>query len=362
MKKKVLIVSLRDDFNMGNRLQNLALQYLIESKGFEVINLYNKSLFQEPISFKLKLPIKWMLSLFGDKKRKIEINRRRFSNKRKKATRIFNENYIHNILVTNNTKYSKLLFEDDVIAIVGSDQVWHNWTKSDKELSFYYLSFIKRQNRNSYAASFGFEDFPEDDIPKYKEGLEGMNKISCRESTGVKLVENLLGNKVEKSLDPTLLLSNVEWTKLLDLQINNSKKKYAFLYFLGNKSEEVQKLIFDYCKQHMLEIIDFNNYDDLSIASNGPKEFVQLIANSEIVFTDSFHGTVFSVIFNKQLQVFQRNQRGLSKMFGRIQELLSSVNRLDSIYPECSNEIETTNDFSKLSSNSRDYLCRILQE
>ncbi|RGZ73188.1 polysaccharide pyruvyl transferase family protein [Agathobacter rectalis] len=249
------------------------------------------------------------------------------------------------------------------MAISGSDQVWHKWKHDLNELPYYYLEFMPKEKRTSYAASFGFEEFPQNDIEQHIKGLQGMNKISCREQSGCNLVHKYVGKEAVRVLDPTLLLSADEWRNIEhksgDIQIINLKKKYVFMYFLGEITDEYYDFIRSTMEENNInEVFDFFDESKSHFVEKGPSEFINLIDNAEYVFTDSFHCTVFSLLFNKRFKVFRRQQTGFEKMFGRIEDLLASKGALEHIYGET--EIKPTNDFDKLYNDSIKYLELIL--
>jgi hypothetical protein len=135
-----------------------------------------------------------------------------------------------------------------------------------------------------------------------------------RENSGQKLVEQLSSNTAEVVVDPVLLLDGDEWLE----EIPNEKKydePYIFAYFLGT-SAEYRKAVTEFAKKKGLKIVtshhmdSYNkvdeNFGDYAPFDVGPAEFVNLIRNAEYVFTDSFHGSVFSMLYKKKFMVFNR--------------------------------------------------------
>lgn len=330
--KKLLLITLYDVYNIGNRLQNYALQKVIESYGFKVTTLDNGYSNIYGIDPKIKYIIKKTLVCLGHKKYTENCQRYERLNSIKKPTKKFNSANFLDIRQISNQQAFETDWSDYELAIAGSDQTWHKWSEDVNELPYYYLQFMPPEKRVSYAASFGFEAFPEKDIKQHSVGLQGMREISCREESGCRLVEELTGKRVPRVLDPTLLLSADEWREL-ENQANNSAKSYgnyAFAFFLGKISDEYRKYINKTMKEKGIDkLIDFN---DNKIGACGPREFLSLIDNAQFVFTDSFHCTVFSTIFDKDFTAFRRVQPGFEKMFGRIEDLLSSTNKLEHIY------------------------------
>lgn len=131
------------------------------------------------------------------------------------------------------------------------------------------------------------------------------------------------------------------------------------MYFLGEITDEYYDFIRSTMEENNInEVFDFFDESKSHFVEKGPSEFINLIDNAEYVFTDSFHCTVFSLLFNKRFKVFRRQQTGFEKMFGRIEDLLASKGALEHIYGET--EIKPTNDFDKLYNDSIKYLELIL--
>lgn len=105
-------------------------------------------------------------------------------------------------------------------------------------------------------------------------------------------------------------------------------------------------------------LIDFFDFNDKDICESGPSEFLRLIDRAKYVFTDSFHCTVFSIIFEQDFTVFRRIQPGFEKMFDRIEDLLASTDKLKHIYGGTSQE--PRNDFHELYVYSVHYIENIL--
>ena len=361
IKKNVLLVTLFDNNNIGNRLQNYALYHLLESFNANVVTIDNH--YTTQLSFKhiIKMRVKGILGKFGNSKYQNEYKQFCITNNIRKANVKFNKKNIKNIIsITNNEAFEREWTEFD-IAIAGSDQIWHKWRDDVNELPFYYLEFMPKEKRYSYAASFGFEQIPINDLDQHRAGLKGMREISCREKTGCDIVKNIIGKDVPKVLDPTLLLSSTEWNKIVEQASSDIKrqKKYAFAYFLGNVTEEYKQYMEQMIKSWKItNVIDFLDNNRL-ISKCGPSEFLSLIANADLIFTDSFHCTVFSVLFNKEFITFRRVQPGFEKMFSRIEEFLGSKNLLSHIYG--GSAAKATDDFDLIYERSIKYLKNILE-
>lgn len=362
-EKNVLLVTLFDNNNIGNRLQNYALYHLLEEHNVNVVTLDNCYTAQPSFKHTIKMQLKAVLGMLGNQKYLSEYNQFCITSRIRRASKEFNKKYIKNIIkIANNQEAFERKWEGVDIAIAGSDQVWHKWHDDVNELPFYYLEFMPKEKRFSYAASFGFEKIPSSDLQQHKVGLNGMKQISCRENTGCTIVREILGQDVPKVLDPTLLLSPLEWKKIAQQasKVVKGQDKYAFVYFLGDLSEEYKKYMDETMKAlKITNCIDFLDNQNHKISKCGPSEFLSLIDNADYIFTDSFHCTVFSTLFNKNFTVFRRIQPGFEKMFSRLEEFLSSKGLLDHIYG--GTQAEASNDFDELFRKSISFLEKILE-
>lgn len=362
MKKKILLVTLFDDHNIGNRLQNFALQKILKKYNTEVTTLDNYYTTAPRIKERFFEKVNEFTKGLGIKKYQKQHQRFIALDALRKANIEFDKKNIGHVIKIKNSKTFEKKWEDYDLAIAGSDQIWHSWRSDPYELPFYYLQFMPHEKRAAYAASFGFEEFPVKDIAQHREGLLGMNYISCREQSGCNLVKNLVGRDSIRVLDPTLLLSAEEWrdTSEQAKEYVRHLDKYIFIYFLGDMTPEYQEYISTVAKKNNIEtIINFSDYEDKNISSSGPAEFLYLIDHAEYVFTDSFHCTVFSVLFDKNFKVFKRVQSGFEKMFGRIEDLLASVDKLEAIYGGTTKK--STKDFDELYKKSMKYVEQILE-
>ena len=203
-----------------------------------------------------------------------------------------------------NEKYSDV--------IVGSDQLW---LPSNIYADYYTLNFVPDNvNKISYATSFGAAVIPKWQRESVKRFLERFQHLSVREQKGRELIKELTGLDAKIACDPTLLFGADEW-----LEIQDEKPfidgKYIFCYFLGNnqlhrrfanelKEKTGYKIV---ALQHLDEYVKADeNFGDIKPYNVGPSEFVNLIRNAEYVCTDSFHGSVFSSIYNKRFFTFMR--------------------------------------------------------
>jgi len=331
MVNKVILVTLEGAFNFGNRLQHYALQRAMEGCGCNVGSLMTKPV---PVSgnAKAKNAVKSILAICGIRKCRISVN----TGKRSSKFLAFNQQYLTNVVHMPVDKVRQFDWSDYSYAVTGSDQVWHNWHAKaiPDELSFYYLEFIDEAKRVSYAPSFGFTAFPPEDIEQHRRGLMGMHALSCREQEGCELIRELTGREAQKVLDPTLLLTAKEWAAIEKKPNFKLSDKYLLQFFLGDVTPEYRSEIKRIADERGLEILNVNDKTDTKHYAIGPDEFVWLVHHADTVCTDSFHASVFSITFERNLRVFLREQKGFKDMFGRLHDLLEPLGLLHLVYGE----------------------------
>ena len=237
-----------------------------------------------------------------------------------------------------NIKYSRNLYnkknvndlcDDYDLFVVGSDQVWNlNITDGDYT---YFLDFERNnKKKNSYAASFGYENVPKNYEEKSKQYLNEFNNITVREQSGSNIIKQLNNKEVPVVLDPTMLLTAEEWNEISDF--NYKEEKYILLYFIHNKKETF-KFARELSKKTGLKLVYISispkpafGMDNIRDAS--PEEFLGLVKNAEYIITGSFHGTVFSINFNKQFFFeIDKNKGNYNTRIKNLVELLDLEDR-----------------------------------
>lgn len=220
----------------------------------------------------------------------------------------------------------------DVI-ISGSDQIWNVDTLKYMHYYFFLNWVSKGTLKYSYAASFGKDSFNATDVEKKTVGalLSEYVALSVRESSGINICRDVFGLKALQHLDPTLLLTSDKYLKLLNDK-HSIVSPYLCTYIL-DISEDKQSFIDAVKKKCGLNRVD--NYaqperfkEQLRHKSHRMPtvyQWLSNIANADMVITDSFHGTVFSIIFHKPFLCINNRKRGTA----RFESLLKSVGLLD---------------------------------
>lgn len=203
------------------------------------------------------------------------------------------------------------LNEDYNAFICGSDQIWNPHSFN----THFFLDFVNNGSKKiAYAPSIGAERIKDSKIIKEMgKMLSDFSSISVREQSGKTILEKAVSNKISVVLDPTLLLSKEEWLEISDKEYK-TESKYILCYFLGN-NEKYWKWVNELSKKTNLPLLIIPVYKkDFSRSSMvpdniGPSQFITLISNSEYICTDSFHGTIFSILFEKKIFSFKRFSR-----------------------------------------------------
>lgn len=300
--KKIGIVTIIS-MNLGNRLQNYALQEKIEKLGYEckTIPAGNKT------NYKTKIMIKSLLKPFVKKFANVSWDR--FD-----ECIIWDDNWDLNIAPAGYYKF-----------VAGSDQIWNPLFEINSGREF--LNFAEPKQKTAYAASIGLDQLPESVKEQYTAYLRDFQHISMREAEGAEIVKELIGKSVPVVLDPTMLLSFHEWKEVADKSSFKPAGKYIAKYILGIKNEQYDQFIESKAKELDVKLIDIGEYNKTHNNALGPAEFLYLTANSECFYTDSFHGTVFSILFHKDFTVFERPvEEGYGAMTSRLNTLLNAFN------------------------------------
>ena len=220
---------------------------------------------------------------------------------------VFDDFLKRNLKLTSKSYRTYEEFEKDVpkadIYCTGSDQVWNSYWNEGIDYSLFLKFVPKDKFKFSYAASFGKSELEDDEKEETKELLEAYDYISVRENAGVKILEDLGFKNCPQVLDPTLLLVDNEWDKYVDDKYKN--KKYILTYNLHH-DKKIDIYAKELSKKYNLPVYNISyNWHDIYRSGHlvwcpTVENYLGLIKYAQYVVTDSFHATVFSIIFRKQ--------------------------------------------------------------
>ncbi|MBR5022768.1 MAG: polysaccharide pyruvyl transferase family protein [Oscillospiraceae bacterium] len=307
------IITLFQNYNYGATLQSYALQRIVKEYGYDVETIqYERTAINTNKTgiFNKLTPRK----IFCFLAKKIK------STKIKKDNSIFIENddsirrYLFDSFIKENMLISKHAYTKSTIAesnriyqgfICGSDNIWN---KNLFDSSF-MLDFADEKKRKiAYAPGMSTDHLSKKQQDLFLPPIRRLDYLSCREKIGASLLEKLIKKEVKVVLDPTLLLSKEQWSEISVSPDINLPPRYAFAYICDHNTLTDIK-IKEISKRLNLPIVLVPNMGGefklfgaesvFKVNNVGPAEFIYLVKNSNLVLTDSFHGTVFACLFEK---------------------------------------------------------------
>lgn len=321
---KIANLTLDGYFNYGNVLQRYAVCNLLMGLGAEVESLW----FSSQLGFLpyLHLHYPWMKDSWDWKTWvKLGINWKGITSKmlsgenaweaaRNAGIKSFVDRYIP---MRYDVDFTKVDDEYDYF-VVGSDQVWNPYFADLEKL---FLRFAPLEKRIAYAASISCPEIPQDKLEIFIAGVNDMKAISVREQAGAELIEKLTGRKAEVVADPTMLVSAARWREIARKPSwLKGDEEILTTYFLGKRPDEIINRLADEHGLKVVNILDEHVFEHYAVA---PEEWLWLIDHAKLMYTDSFHGTVFSILFGRPFVVAERIGEGcVNKMTSRIDNLL----------------------------------------
>lgn len=329
------LITIFDSNNYGNKLQNFAAVKIIESFG---LNPYTLIIHKQNNIIKTK--IKMLINMLTG----YRLSKNQYSWQRFIRFRQFDKKYLNQSQLLVKGKLESDNFD---YFIIGSDQVWNpTWYKYDPiRKNAFLLTFARPEQKICMAPSFGISELPEEWKVYFKECLNTFPMLSVREEDGAKIIKELTGRDAQVVIDPTLMLDSSEWRKIEKKPKLNIEKPYIVKCFLGNQTQN--NYIKTIADKNGLEIIDVLDKSNSIYAHCGPQEFLYLIDHAELVCTDSFHATVFSILFKKPFLEFYRHIDGEAAMNSRIDTLLKKLCLEDRLPGNVSDEDIFKCDYSK---------------
>lgn len=308
---KVGILTFHDAHNYGAVLQAYALKKYIKQLGYDVnvINYHHKTI---PDGFPR------------------ENNEERWEKFNKFIKELTNG---EQTVYTSEEDLEKL---DIDFWICGSDQIWNTEITRGFNKGF-FLDFETNGKKISYAVSMGIPNLPKEQEEDFKNSINKLDYISVREETLKQYAEKFTDKKVTKTLDPTLLLENKDYD---DLILENKYGDYVLIYALG-PDERLTKIAKKIAEEKNAKIVELNdkekeNYFCEQVSNAGPMEFLTLIKNAKAIITNSFHGTIFSIIFEKEFYTITRLNRNsrmenILDIVGMRDRLLDKIEELENV-------------------------------
>lgn len=302
---KIGIVTYHRTLNYGACLQAVATRIVLERMGHKVYYVdywpkYHEASYALFSFRRMKiLPIKGALRYLFNSIRYYKYRKARRIN-----FKLFFEHYIYPYCESTSSSFDRVIY--------GSDQIWRKQKALRDYNPFYFgVNSLKTDAHIAFSASMGTVPETEADKLKIKNFVSHLDRISVRENDLLFLLKELGVQNARLTLDPTLLLSKEEWDDCMSTP-SYKRKKYVLIYSIGKPCFNL-----DYIRKYAQErncivktlhseAIGCNSVDHITTAT--PLEFIQLVRNAECVFTCSFHGLAFSIIYGKEFYAsFDKN-------------------------------------------------------
>ena len=299
------ILTISDDGNYGNRLQNYALSKVLSS-------VFDVSTVRMFLRAESKMKHRLLVAMLPIYSRRKILKAGETEPWRTQQKRVRNFNTFSRLIPHGRYRLSAGVGFETVChgskpsrIVIGSDQVWnYRWISAD-ELKLRLGMFAPSEALVTYAASIGLDDIEGAWRPIFKEGWSRIPHISVREDRAAELVKEISGRDATVVLDPTLMLTCAQWEEIFTGFVSDDDC-YVLTYFLGRPSDEQEKVISSVAESHRARIRRINDARDQESYVAGPAEFVELFSKAKYVFTDSYHACCFSILYNKPFKVFNR--------------------------------------------------------
>lgn len=317
-KKKIGILTFHNAHNYGAVLQAYALKTKLKRMGHEasILNYQNKYISR---NYRKVLHIDfWKRDVLPSRWGKVirEVRDVFYGLKDwQKQWRVF-EDFIAEKLLDGDTRQLSLeevATKDCDVYVLGSDQIWARELTHGMDPA-YFGQFAPEKKKISYAASVPNGSVPENEKPFFKQYLESLSHISVREEKLAQSLRDLTGREIDTVIDPTLLLEREDYEPLL-YKKPLKQGDYVFAYFVV-ENEMVSRCAKKAAELLGYELIELHYkktptiYGNNMIFDAGPSEFLTYIRDAKMVITNSFHGTVFSILFQKKFySVYKENGR-----------------------------------------------------
>lgn len=355
---KVGIITYHFHYNYGTMLQALALQNAIDDLEMkaEIIDFYQPN---EKSSMEIWQIRKGRMAYYishpqylikkgynyivlNRNKKYIEYKQKCFDEFYKNSIQLSEQHYSS----SNEIEKNPPIYD---IYVVGSDQTWNPYTGGNPDA--FYLTFApKDKKRVSYAPSVSVQSIDGQQRERLIKLLSNVEELSCREESGSKLLRSITHRNVTTVLDPTFLLNKELWKQYSKpVQV---PKKYILQYLIGEKKEH-REFIRRLSEKLRIPVVSIPCVAQDMRAKNtikiwgGPGEFIFLIENANIICTDSFHGTAFSLNFRKSVYSFYKNDSEDAK---------SENSRLNSIYDQFGIEDRIITDLTDIPNEKEIYI------
>lgn len=334
--KKVCIVTWHKVANYGAQLQAYAMKQILEGYGYEVFFYdYKRTTHNHNYYTMMKAPFKTCKKIFMPVKIITEHENSFYSEKASKLKKFATSNFVHGN-------------KDEIydLCVIGSDEIF---SISDGYNSFQFAPDIKADRIISYAASFGATTYGmirfyhrAESIKKY---LERVDELSVRDKNSQYILAKLLKRNVRKNIDPIFLWN---WKREISIEKQKLEIILFYSYDAHHVTESQKNQIKDFARENNLKIVSVGYYHSWCDQNVIPSslEFVKYVYEAKYIVTTTFHGTAFSILFNKRFAVIlQDNNR--EKLEHLLEEFKAVNHVVDNMF-SVRDRLLTDSNFEKL--------------
>lgn len=316
---KIALLNLPFDSNYGGNLQRYALVKILQDMGVEVEHIFimyrpRLKWYMKPLVYTYRI-MKFVCGACDNPIDKEGAYWHKYWNIYQDALSFYNKYIPHTDLITKKSDLKKLSKYDAYI--VGSDQVWRKKIASQYGVKTYFFDYLKDATapRYAFAVSFGTDknELCAKEVSELGLLYSKFSKVSVRESSGLKLLARYGWNnpKPDLCLDPTFLLKAKDYNALIDAAETSPCKGELFCYIL-DKTPEIEKLIeLESKKRNLTPFEQSLGQDGKSMTI---EQWLRCFRDSSFIITDSYHGTVFSIIYNKPHITLKNSFRGNARL------------------------------------------------
>lgn len=320
-KMKIALLNLPFDANYGGNLQRYALISVLNRFGHDTVHLnivchnelpwYKKTLSYSK-RFLFILLGKDTVPVFYEHKKEIA------ALERNRSALLFYDKYIpHTSEIVNKSQLSQVKNMHFDAYLVGSDQVWRKSMTNQIGIRNYFFKFIDglKVKKIAYSVSLGIaqNELSDKEVKDLSKLYQQFTSVSVRERSALILLQSYHWNnpKAEHVLDPTFLLLKSDYIQLINKEFTIQNEKKMFCYIL-DKTDETDAIVNEISRQKQM-LPYYINYNELG-GLDSIEQWLRNFMDAEFIVTDSYHGTVFSLIFNKPFRTIENARRGNARL------------------------------------------------
>lgn len=356
------ILTFHNAHNYGAVLQAYALKKFLQKKykNVSVIDYKNETLNQkyqlnqQLIIGKKDIVFPWRWKKVFQRKKMMNYSRQQWE-----AQWYAFEEFINTEILgkTNND----VIFDNYDVIIFGSDQIWEKKATNGYDL-IYFGAFRFNGKKISYAASMTDSIIEKKDVVFFKNYLSDFFKLSVREESVAKMLSELLNRTVDVMIDPSFLIDKTEYYEIMDKEFVPCKDKYILAYYVS-ENMDMSMYVRNLAKANNLKVVEIHYYDlpeldkTYQYSNLGPRQFLKCFEDAEFVVTNSFHGTAFSIIFEKQFYAYYLNNNRVESLLKLLK--INDNNKFETKIMTLEKNInykDVSNYILKLREKSLDYL------